>query len=535
MSIIDMVNIMDNFINMIRLFDVALPQITKWELKEKIANLQPDKKLSLYWFYSEFLLRANRNSWYKKVLNEASLSAIDGKGLHWSMFKVMKTDFLPELYSTKLYNLNIFVRIPVFVLLYLIQLFLNFLSGFYHLVIAKTNFSIRTKNETVLGRDFTYDLLTICAKKRYKTMIIGGSNADDSTSISMIKKMYPELDLVLWTRKTDSLLMKDELTKTIEEESFYGFFNNFLKPKPFLTTENLYQRFPDLLEAKKAVIEAQPDVILTCLGGASGKQEFFIHDLVNSVDTKFMLATGLGAAVDHLGGGKKQSLPPKWMQKAGLEWLFRFFDQPYRRLRIIDSIFTLYWWTTLYQFTQELNNKRNVIANYIVDQNANLLLTNNKSIIPSELGWGIPQAPISKRKSIEESGVISLKNDYNLLIEPSNFVVIPERGMNVQHSVSIIKFLSQECYYISNQYYFNYIGLPFPSEVNIHIVPPKMSLGCKFIPIEEGLKFLPPHISKYSPNIEIIKKINNGFTNVTQPATEEIKTLEINKSDYEKQ
>jgi hypothetical protein len=58
---------------MVKLFNVNLPQITKWELKERLANLNNEynEKLSLYWYYSEFLLRANRNPWYKRVLNEA--------------------------------------------------------------------------------------------------------------------------------------------------------------------------------------------------------------------------------------------------------------------------------------------------------------------------------------------------------------------------------------------------------------------------------------------------------------------------------
>ncbi|MGL4759122.1 MAG: hypothetical protein ACRCXZ_07310, partial [Patescibacteria group bacterium] len=220
---------------MVKLFDVNLPQITKWELKEKISNLEPNKKHSLFWLYSEFLLRANRNPWYKKILNETTFSAIDGKGLHWSMYKTMSYNILPDLYSQKFVNLSPVIRIPVFVLLFGIQLIINLFDGIINLAILKKNFSTKTFNETILGRDFTYDILKICNIKQYKTMIIGGSNEDDEVSKSLIQKIYPNLNLTLWTRKTNSLLMMDKPNLSKATESI-------------LNTSNLYTLFPDLIE-----------------------------------------------------------------------------------------------------------------------------------------------------------------------------------------------------------------------------------------------------------------------------------------------
>jgi N-acetylglucosaminyldiphosphoundecaprenol N-acetyl-beta-D-mannosaminyltransferase len=44
-----------------------------------------------------------------------------------------------------------------------------------------------------------------------------------------------------------------------------------------------------------------------------------------------LVMLGVGAAFDFIGGIKKQS--PEWMQRIGLEWLFRFFQEPSRLWR----------------------------------------------------------------------------------------------------------------------------------------------------------------------------------------------------------
>lgn len=446
---------------MIKLFDVNLPQITKWELKEKIVNLDPNNKHTLYWLYSEFLLRANRNPWYKKILNEGTLSAIDGKGLHWAMYKTMKGGRLPDLYNNIVVNWHPIARVPAFMLLFFIQLLVNLFNGFWTLAIAKTNFSQTTLNETILGRDFTYDLLKICNIKKYKTMIIGGSNEDDEVSKSLIKKLYPDLDIILWTRKSNSLLMMDRTQSNksknyLRSNIFHSIMDKFTQPKPYLTTSNLYESFPDLIDAKKSIIDNKPDIVLVCIGGASGKQEFFVHDIMNDPTCKFILATGLGAAIDHIGGGAQQKLPPQWVQNTSIEWMWRFMDQPYRRARIIDSIFTLYYWTTLHQFTQELDHKKFVALNHVSKGEQSILLSKQRSYYPGRLGYTFPKVNIATNQSIEEAGLVYINKKYGLELGPTSVISIPEKGRNVKHPTSIIKFLIEGCKYTSSQYFVNF-------------------------------------------------------------------------------
>ena len=52
-------------------------------------------------------------------------------------------------------------------------------------------------------------------------------------------------------------------------------------------------------------------------------------DHVGKLDAPVLI--GVGAAFDFLSGRKAQA--PSWMQRNGLEWLFRFFTEPRRLWR----------------------------------------------------------------------------------------------------------------------------------------------------------------------------------------------------------
>lgn len=63
--------------------------------------------------------------------------------------------------------------------------------------------------------------------------------------------------------------------------------------------------------------EAAPDVVIVCLGNP--RQEAWIEDHAGGLDVR--LVYGAGGALDFLAGDVPRA--PRWMQRAGLEWLFR--------------------------------------------------------------------------------------------------------------------------------------------------------------------------------------------------------------------
>ncbi len=80
-------------------------------------------------------------------------------------------------------------------------------------------------------------------------------------------------------------------------------------------------------ELREAVREVRPDVLWVGIG--SPKQERWMADRVGDLEVPVMI--GVGAAFDIHAGAKPQA--PPWMQRAGLEWLFRLATEPGRAWR----------------------------------------------------------------------------------------------------------------------------------------------------------------------------------------------------------
>jgi N-acetylglucosaminyldiphosphoundecaprenol N-acetyl-beta-D-mannosaminyltransferase len=70
-----------------------------------------------------------------------------------------------------------------------------------------------------------------------------------------------------------------------------------------------------------------PDIVW--VGISTPKQERWMADHIDKLNASVLI--GVGAAFDFLSGTKKQA--PKWIQKSGLEWLFRLISEPKRLWR----------------------------------------------------------------------------------------------------------------------------------------------------------------------------------------------------------
>jgi N-acetylglucosaminyldiphosphoundecaprenol N-acetyl-beta-D-mannosaminyltransferase len=89
-------------------------------------------------------------------------------------------------------------------------------------------------------------------------------------------------------------------------------------------------------EEDAAVVEtintAKPDIVW--VGLSTPKQEYWMASHMGRIDAPVMI--GVGAAFDFLTGLKRQA--PPWMQRSGLEWLFRLVSEPRRLWRRYASI-----------------------------------------------------------------------------------------------------------------------------------------------------------------------------------------------------
>ncbi|MGZ5712474.1 MAG: WecB/TagA/CpsF family glycosyltransferase, partial [Burkholderiales bacterium] len=87
-----------------------------------------------------------------------------------------------------------------------------------------------------------------------------------------------------------------------------------------------------------AINAARPHIVW--VGLSTPKQEFWMAEHLGRIAAPVML--GVGAAFDFLAGTKRQA--PLWMQRNGLEWLFRLCSEPrrlWRRYAYIVPGFTI--------------------------------------------------------------------------------------------------------------------------------------------------------------------------------------------------
>jgi N-acetylglucosaminyldiphosphoundecaprenol N-acetyl-beta-D-mannosaminyltransferase len=125
---------------------------------------------------------------------------------------------------------------------------------------------------------------------------------------------------------------------------------------PELLSKNLQSRFPGLkvagtysppfrpltAEEDNQVIAringAHPDIVW--VGLSTPKQEYWMAEHIGRLSAPVLI--GIGAAFDFHAGIKKQA--PRWMQRRGLEWLFRLASEPrrlWRRYLIDNPLFAL--------------------------------------------------------------------------------------------------------------------------------------------------------------------------------------------------
>lgn len=99
------------------------------------------------------------------------------------------------------------------------------------------------------------------------------------------------------------------------------------------------------MDAVHVVNQAKPDILFVGLG--SPKQELWVHRYWDRLACT--VAVCCGAAIDYAAGVKPRA--PLWMQRAGLEWLWRLAHEPRRLWRryLVDDvaflgIFLREWW-----------------------------------------------------------------------------------------------------------------------------------------------------------------------------------------------
>ena len=124
--------------------------------------------------------------------------------------------------------------------------------------------------------------------------------------------------------KLDSVYLMDE----IELEEYNKKRTGFNALKTWVKTDDLKSNpvivEDELNKINETISNVKPDLLIVCFG--CPKQEKWIYENINKYDAKVSICAG--ATVDFLAGNMKRA--PQWMSEHGLEWFYRFLQEPKR-------------------------------------------------------------------------------------------------------------------------------------------------------------------------------------------------------------
>jgi N-acetylglucosaminyldiphosphoundecaprenol N-acetyl-beta-D-mannosaminyltransferase len=122
-------------------------------------------------------------------------------------------------------------------------------------------------------------------------------------------------------------------------ESVSGLVKRFKLEHPNLRVGGWRNGYIESDETERVIDEikrSEADLLFVAMG--SPRQDLFIARNLEATGVKFAL--GVGGAFDHLSGRSRRA--PLWMQRSGLEWLYRLIREPrrlWRRYLVGNSIF----------------------------------------------------------------------------------------------------------------------------------------------------------------------------------------------------
>ena len=154
--------------------------------------------------------------------------------------------------------------------------------------------------EKVSGSDFFPKVCELASNKGYSVFLLGAAEGIAAKAAENLKEKYKNLNIVGTYSPS------------------YGFENKIGEIDKIINMIN----------------ECKPDILAVGLGAP--KQEKFLYKYKDRLNVPISLA--IGASIDFEAGNINRA--PKWMQRSGLEWLYRLCKEPDRMFKryLIDDI-----------------------------------------------------------------------------------------------------------------------------------------------------------------------------------------------------
>jgi len=149
----------------------------------------------------------------------------------------------------------------------------------------------------IKGRELFLDLIKLAKKKRWKVFLLGGLGSEAELAGKKLGAKY------------------------------------FKGPKLNNEAESISKVDSKLqIDAVKQINNFKPNLLFVAFGNP--KQEIWIQKNLPNLDIGGAMA--VGGTFRYVAGLSK--LPPKWMERVGLEWLYRLITEPFRIKRVWNAV-----------------------------------------------------------------------------------------------------------------------------------------------------------------------------------------------------
>lgn len=159
------------------------------------------------------------------------------------------------------------------------------------------------KLNIIPGRKLFDELIKLAAKKHWKVFLLGGLGQEAELATRELCAQHPKLRI-----QFDQFIKLDQSANPVTKVD---------------------------IKLQKDVIDKinkfAPDLLFVAFGNP--KQEIWIHKNLSKLNVGGAMA--VGGTFRYVAG--LAPLPPKWMEKAGLEWVYRLFTESYRIKRIFNA------------------------------------------------------------------------------------------------------------------------------------------------------------------------------------------------------
>lgn len=160
-------------------------------------------------------------------------------------------------------------------------------------------------SERITGVDLVYELASLCEKYDKSIMLIGAGEGIAAEAKHALQKKHQSLKI-----------------------------SSYIGPNISYKLEKTHPFAKDDEEVINEIIEQSPDVLVVAFGAK--KQEIWINNNKEKFNN-IKIIVGVGGALDMISGSIQRA--PKFMRKFGFEWLWRFFMEPSRIVRIARALF----------------------------------------------------------------------------------------------------------------------------------------------------------------------------------------------------